>query len=382
MCLLAFQVAAFIPNLAPEQAESFVQELGFIPMAPTWYGAMTYAFLHAGLLHFLGNALYLWVFGSHVEDTMGPFWFFLLYIISHFTALISHVAFESVIAPEVLGMPIVGASGAVSGLLGLFAVRFWRTPVKIFYFFLIIIRPVWGTFTLKGSIVLGIWFLLQVLDASLAGASPVAYFAHIGPFVFGVGLGLFQAMEEEGTHESLLEESKKLVETGKSNRAVPMLQQVLKKEPENSEALLAMARACKNNRRLADAGSYYQEALEQFLKAGDLKTGTKAYLEARDLNIPFHAVQLFKIAQALESENNFAEAMSLYGKILGGGTGEDKESALFHQCRILLYKLLEGERALFNLKRFLEEFPQSPFVQQAEEMLVAARDLITQGRRT
>ncbi len=371
--LLMLQAAMFIPNFFPSQIDAFFDEFGFLPVAPTWYGAVTYAFLHDGIFHFLGNALFFWVFGSHVEDALGPFAFLALYVVSIFTALVSHIAFTAAISPSGLAMPLVGASGAISGLLGMYAVRFWRAKVKIFYFYWFTLRPIYGTFALRGVIVLGVWFLMQVGNAIFDVSSSVAYFAHIGPFVFGLGLGFLQSLHEEGKHEDLLFEAKGFVETGKSKSAFASLQEVLKKEPENADALLAMAKVCRENPKYGDAAEYFKRAVEQGLKQGKQEDAAKIYLETLDVDVALSVAELFKIAQALEFMNNFMGAVSVYERILRQDSKEDYEPALFHQCRVIFEKLQDNEKAAVKLKRFIEEFPQSVFRPQAENMLERAQ---------
>lgn len=373
--LLMLQAAMFIPNFIPQHIESFFQEFGFLPVAPTWYGTVTYAFLHDGIFHFIGNALYLWVFGSHVEDAIGSLWFLLLYTVSSFAALVSHVAFTAALSPGGLAIPLVGASGAISGLLGMYVVRFWRTKVKIFYFFFAGIRPFVGTFALRGAVVLGVWFLMQIGNAIMDAASSVAYFAHIGPFVFGMGLGLFQSMHEEGTHENLLFEAKEMAGSGKSKSAASSLQEVLRKDPENVDALLSMAKVCKDNPKYGDAEEYYKRAVEQLLKQGKQEEAAQVYLETMNMDIAFSAAALFKMAQALEAMNNFLGSVTVYERIVKKGAREDTEPALFHQCRVLLNSMSDAKNALVKLKQFLQEFPDSPFRADAEEMFERAQKL-------
>lgn len=373
--LLMLQVAMFIPNFFPQHIDSFFQEFGFLPVAPTFYGAVTYAFLHDGIFHFLGNALYLWVFGTHVEDAIGPLWFLLLYAVSSFAALVSHIAFTAALSPGGLAMPLVGASGAISGLLGLYIVRFWRTKVNIAYFFFAGIRPFWGKFAMRGVYVLGIWFGLQVVNAFLDPAGGVAYFAHIGPFIFGIGLGFFQALHEEGTHENLLFEAKEMAESGYSKSAAASLQDVLRREPDNTEALLSMAKVCKDNPKYGDPADYYRRTAESFLKQGKAEDAAKVYLETMNVDIAYTSAVLFKIAQALEGMNNFTGSVSVYERILRSGAGEDAEPALFHQCRVLFGRLSDAKQSVAKLAQFLNQFPDSAFKVQAEEMYGQAQKM-------
>jgi membrane associated rhomboid family serine protease len=150
---------------------------------PTWATVFTAMFSHAGLLHLGGNMLFLWIFGNNVEDSMGRVKFILFYLLGGIAAL----ALQVVIEPDA-AVPTLGASGAVAGVLGGYLLLYPRakvvTAIFIILFFTLIEIPAF--------LVLGFWFLQQVAFGALdltnptGGGGGVAYFAHIGGFVFGL----------------------------------------------------------------------------------------------------------------------------------------------------------------------------------------------------
>jgi membrane associated rhomboid family serine protease len=142
----------------------------------------TSMFLHGSLLHLGGNMLFLWIFGNNVEDSMGRFTFVIFYLLSGLAALGLQVATD----PNSM-VPTVGASGAIAGVLGAYARLYPRARVVTLVFIVIIFTVV----TLPALLVLGVWFALQLLPAfssagDVAGGGGVAYFAHIGGFLFGL----------------------------------------------------------------------------------------------------------------------------------------------------------------------------------------------------
>ena len=145
--------------------------------APTLLTPFSSMFMHGGLLHLGGNMLFLWIFGNNVEDATGHVKFALFYLLGGLAALALHVLtdFNST-------TPTLGASGAIAAVLGAYAVLFPRarvvTVIFIVFFFTILELP--------ALLVLGGWFLLQALSASMDATGGVAYFAHIGGFLFGV----------------------------------------------------------------------------------------------------------------------------------------------------------------------------------------------------
>jgi len=150
-----------------------------------WYeGAFTSTFLHASWAHILGNMLFLWIFGNNVEDAFGKVRFFLWYIAAGLVAIavqsVVTLAFSNAAGASV---PNVGASGAIAGVLGAYIVLLPQAKVLTFIFF--IIREI------PAMYFLGIWFLSQFAEGGFALLHPqesggVAFFAHIGGFLFGV----------------------------------------------------------------------------------------------------------------------------------------------------------------------------------------------------
>ena len=203
--LIAANVAVFIYQWSlGEGASAFVYRLGTIPWEithfselpnlpaaaqtgfPSFLTLLTSMFLHGGLLHLLGNMLYLWIFGDNIEAIMGPVRFLIFYLLCGLAATLSHV----VLTPDST-IPMVGASGAISGILGAYLLKFPRAKVHILVILFIIIR----TFKISALWVLGFWFVMQVLSGlgSLGSAqeSGVAWFAHIGGFLAGMILVFF-----------------------------------------------------------------------------------------------------------------------------------------------------------------------------------------------
>ncbi len=156
---------------------------GTLPGAiPTWQTVFTSMFMHASIIHIGGNMIFLWIFGNNVEDSMGPVKFFFFYILGGIAALALQVA----ISPNSV-TPTLGASGAIAAVLGGYIVLYPRarvlTLVLIILFFTVIELP--------ALVLLAIWFAEQAVFAAVGLTTAtgtgggVAYFAHIGGFVFG-----------------------------------------------------------------------------------------------------------------------------------------------------------------------------------------------------
>jgi membrane associated rhomboid family serine protease len=151
-------------------------EIALVPPAVTVVSSM---FLHGGWLHLIGNMLYLWIFGDNIEDRMGHLRFLVFYLACGVAAVFAH----AVPAPESV-VPMVGASGAISGVLGAYLLLFPRARVLV----LVPLGFVLQVIRLPAVWVLGLWFLVQLLSSLMApeGEGGVAFRAHLGGFVAGL----------------------------------------------------------------------------------------------------------------------------------------------------------------------------------------------------
>jgi membrane associated rhomboid family serine protease len=139
-----------------------------------WSTVLTSMFLHGGWGHLIGNMWFLWVFGNNVEDSMGHSRFIVFYLLTGVVASAAHV----MTAPA-SGIPTVGASGAISGVMGAYMVLYPRVRVLTLVFFYLVYLPAW--------LMLGYWFLIQFLSGTTAdGGAGVAFWAHVGGFFAGV----------------------------------------------------------------------------------------------------------------------------------------------------------------------------------------------------
>jgi membrane associated rhomboid family serine protease len=184
--LIAINIAVFaisFPIMSNDAAlASFWNSWAMIPAEVTsgidYHTALTSMFLHGGLLHIAGNMLFLWIFGDNVEDAMGHVPFLIFYILSGFGAGAFHV-----LSDPSSGIPMVGASGAIAGVMGAYLLLYPKAKVDVililFVFFKIFKWPAW--------IVLGAWMALQTFSGlAFNTESGVAYWAHIGGFIVGV----------------------------------------------------------------------------------------------------------------------------------------------------------------------------------------------------
>lgn len=177
-----------------EGFEYFIVSYGFIPMrffegsdmsqvygvalnSPVMLTPFSSMFLHGGWMHLIGNMLVLWIYGNNIEDYFGPVRFIIFYVLAGIAA----VALYSVLNMN-SEVPLVGASGAIAGVMGGYMVLHPRAEITVLIFFFFI-----QFVTLPAKVVLGLWFVMQLFMsiAGSAGGGGVAWLAHVGGFVFG-----------------------------------------------------------------------------------------------------------------------------------------------------------------------------------------------------
>jgi membrane associated rhomboid family serine protease len=198
-CFIAWAYELFLlSGDGPSALDAFLTAWGVVPadLTAAWAAGdvvsaetatlVTSQFLHGGWLHVLGNLLFLWIFGNNIEDRFGPVWFVVFYLGAGVVAGLTQVAID----PSST-VPLIGASGAIAGTLGAYLVLFPGARITS----LVFLGFFYQLIDVPAVIVLVFWFVLQVIDglASLGvtdAGGGVAFFAHIGGFVFGAGIAL------------------------------------------------------------------------------------------------------------------------------------------------------------------------------------------------
>ncbi|MGA1869477.1 MAG: rhomboid family intramembrane serine protease [bacterium] len=303
---------------------------GIIPKSPKAFNYLSSLFVHGDFFHLLFNMLFLWLVGCNIEDRWGRPLFIGFYLVSGFFATFAHI----LMFPN-SPLPLIGASGAIAGAMGAFMIKMYKTKIKVFYlFFLFFVRM--GTFEVSTFVALPFWIAQQLYYAlssnSLHGGG-VAFWAHIGGFIFGAIAAVI--MSQLGVEEEFIQPSidKKIsftqnprivsslsyYEQGNVSEAIKGLNFVLSKEPRNIDALTLQGRIYLEQGMHDDAIKTYETLLYVYLhELKDEHLALDAYLEmkdhAPDLVLP-PRVQI-NIAHLLEKEGKFLEAMQAYIEVI------------------------------------------------------------------
>jgi membrane associated rhomboid family serine protease len=171
---------------------------------PSWFTPLSSMFLHGGWFHLIGNMWFLWVFGNNVEDSMGHGRYLFFYVLCGLAA----AAAQTMVNPS-SAIPMVGASGAISGVMGAYVVLYPRVRVHMLVILAIFITRI----VVPAYLMLGYWFLLQLVGGGLATEEGgVAFWAHAGGFVAGAALiYLFRNPELVAQHRALAKTTEGLV---------------------------------------------------------------------------------------------------------------------------------------------------------------------------
>jgi membrane associated rhomboid family serine protease len=196
--LIVVNALVFLYELSlGERIEEFVLYLGLVPAAFSFVTLFTSMFLHGGFLHFAGNMLYLWIFGDNVEDRMGHGRFLVFYLLCGIAAALA----QTITNPDSV-VPMVGASGAIAGVMGAYFVLYPRSRILTLLPFFVF----WQLIEVPAIFFLGIWFLMQFLSGvgsivtATAGepSGGVAFWAHVAGFVAGISaIGVFRRPERQ-----------------------------------------------------------------------------------------------------------------------------------------------------------------------------------------
>jgi membrane associated rhomboid family serine protease len=172
---------AYTYGMIPAAVFGYAHRAPSLDVIPAWMTIFTSMFLHGGWWHIAGNMLFLWIFGNNVEDVLGRGRFLLLYL-----ACGAAAAMAQALPNPASTLPMVGASGAIAGILGAYLLLYPWANVHVFVWIVIFFRLI----TVPAWIVLGLWFAMQLLSGvtTPAGAPGVAFWAHVGGFISGLGL--------------------------------------------------------------------------------------------------------------------------------------------------------------------------------------------------
>ncbi len=267
---------------------------GLVPVGVKAPALITHQFIHAGILHLLGNLFIFYLVGPAMEDVWGRPLFLGFYLLSGVAAALVFMAKY----PD-LNEPLIGASGAIAGVMGAFAVRFWNSRLTFFYF-VWMIRIYQGTFTAPAWLMLGLWAVGELAFAtgiwaffSVADLGDVGFLAHVGGFVFGVGFAFLVARlgierrwvdpvvdRREIVHESTsVDVWIEAANTGRIEEAMRGLEGLLAENPGDADAAAALWNVSVRAETPSRAALCVVPAVDAAARAGDAGLPAQVWVE-------------------------------------------------------------------------------------------------------
>jgi len=364
-CLTIFLVVRY----APVGSWWNVYNLVFLPADPTPATAVAHVFLHAGWLHIAGNMVYLVLFGRAVEDRFGAGPFILVFFLSAAVGAYSHVLFARLFSPAMLGRGIVGASGATSGLLGAFLVRFWYSRIDVAWW---LFMPLHGVNRAGRSAVpvlaaIVVWGGFQALHAFLqfgVGGLRVAYGVHVGGFAAGCAIAFLLGAHRQARMERSLVKARRHVGRAEWFAARAEFAEFLERRDDPGVHL----EAARVSRCAKDGGAvrfHYVEAIRGFLCRRERSAAEDAFIEGMRqvegfcLDEEFH----LRLAYGMERSLRFRGALAAYTNFVRRYPESGEAPFVLLRAAGLLERRFEDPGgALRHLQRIVDRYPGDTWV--------------------
>ena len=367
---------------------SVYRTYGYTPAEPSALALFSSMFMHGGWLHLLGNVLFLWLSGGSLEDRWGRIFFPILYGVSGVVATLTHAAMH----PD-SSVPLVGASGAIAGLMGAFLIRLATTQIRFFYWFFVLR----GTFHAPAYVMVPLWLLQQFFMARGDIAGGVAVWAHIGGFIFGVVVAItvrLSHLEEKvlapaiakkttWTASDLLTRALGKLDQGNVDGAIKDLESLLRTKPEDIEARTSLIDAYSRKGDHDAAEKQSARLVGAYLKARDMAGAVAASREHRRAHpdVPLAIRDQLALAADCEKRSDNHEAATWYQEAISSWPDDPlAPKALVAYGRLLLHVFQDPREALAILERAKTHPRASQQFQQASEQMIAqAREALGMG---
>jgi membrane associated rhomboid family serine protease len=327
---------AYLDNLVEElhyvETRHPFYKYGLVPQKKTFVGLIGHMFLHAGWFHLLGNLLFLYIMGPFIEDSWGKPAYAVFYLA---TGIMAALAFAMHYPNS--AVPMIGASGAISGVMGGFLIRHWNARIRYFYMFSILIR---GTFSAPAWVMLPMGFIMDVFSASMMdsiapeGGGGVAHWAHVWGFVFGIA-GAFlikylkieekfvaPKVEAETTYVNksfvAYEEAMQVLADGDKEKAYTILIDAAKQDPSNQDVIEALWNIASETGRTGEVAPFLTRLVEREVQQDQLEPALFHYRQLRskypDARFATHTkIKIFEQAVIIKDAN---EANDIFKELI------------------------------------------------------------------
>lgn len=376
--LIVFNLLLYVALTGAIKEEVF-RDFALVPSRTGLFQMFTSFFLHSSIPHLAQNMLFLWLFGQRVEKALGSVEFFLFYIGSGFAASIMHLSIVfAFMPPEARSQPALGASGAIAGVLGVYAIRFYMDRFQL------------GSLHLPASIVLLGWLMMQVVLGFTAlyvtrlsvgpfalDLSAVGYWAHLGGFIFGMGFAQISQLGLEAQKEYLISDAQDSFRRGTLLDVARDFEELLAVDPDDPFAYAELGRTWALLGDPEQSLPYYDKAIRLYLKEQRTDLAIERFRELRATwpDMLIEPKLHFRMGCKLEDLGDYEEAIEVLQLLCQAPrrTAESEMAAL-RIGEIQLTRLRRPDFAAATFKRFLNAFPDSEWRHFAEQSLARAQE--------
>jgi len=368
--------------------KGFLDPWAFSVSHPNLITLFTHAFIQIDPFHLLGNMLLLWLVGRVLEDGLGHTLFTLFYFASLVMATLLYGIIERTFMPGAMDASLIGASGAISGVMGLAAFRFYRLRVRTIPILTICCLPIpipvkfWVPFWIYA-----VYFAVKEVYAGVMQISTVsighfnidvpedhvAHWAHIGGLLLGVLAAFMLDSVKEGKRGYALEDATKAVNEGiPANASMQQLEEILRERPNDPEVLEAISALAMYNGDQEKSRQFSIRLLQVCLRAHENARAVSTYLSLLyafpDTVLP--AKEQLAIASTLEGSMHYQESAQAFGLVIEHyPQSREAENALLRSAQLHHRYLRDSTSAKYMLEALLQDFPGSPWESLARERL-------------
>lgn len=363
--LIGLNLLLFVGSMPGDRVD-LANRYGVLPDGGSILGLLSGIFLHFDPLHLATNIIFLWLFGRKVEKSIGPLFMLIFYMFSGFVASVAHVAIAFAFIPGIMRTPMVGASGAVAGVMGMYIIRFSQENVRVGKLEIPTIHLILG------------WFFVQAIFGAIAIVEPtgtigpfnfryVGYWSHIGGFVFGMALAWLLTS---------VQESSKWLGTGAQRRKTLLdvaqrFRLLRDANPDDPFAIGELGRVWAHLQDKQRSIDYYIQAIELYRKRGirdeALRTLNEAMLFWQEESLDDHA--LFRFASSMEMLGSYEDASRIFGNLIRTAHGKPEgEMAALKAAQLALLRANNPELAADIVEQFRLDYPNSSWMYIADQI--------------
>lgn len=366
----------FLTILASHDLQNTILDYGIVPSQFRVGKLVTSCFVHGNFAHLAMNMVMLYVFGRDVERAIGRLEFMMFYIGSCFAASLLHIAIVlATLPPWYADQAVVGASGAVAGIMGIHAVRFHR---KIFKFGGIEVQAL---FLIMCLLLLQLAFgIVALYPDSILGhfVKNIAYWSHLGGFAFGIVVALLGNMALQGEREYLISNARKHYSDGNLLEAIRNYENLLKYDPDNPLAYAEIGKMWAILEEEDQSLPSYQVAIELYISCGKEEEAIAVLEEMRRFwpQTVLSSATRFRLASYLEEAGQTERAIRIFSQIAIDDPESDEAQMSLLKIGQLQHSLLnDNHAAVKTLHAFIEQYPHSEWRKFADDIIKRTEEI-------